>query len=88
VINYFGENFGENFGEDSGDETGIEKHFREVTEHPCSGCGCPTFNPRLCNPCFELEYVVKARKWFVEAQHEWKAEQERKKRLITGEGYI
>jgi hypothetical protein len=75
------------FGDDE-QADGITKHFAAITERPCADCGCPTVNPRLCNACFTLDRTVKDRRWFVEKHDEWKMEQAKKRRLISGDGYI
>jgi hypothetical protein len=76
------------FGDDE-QADGITKHFADEDKpRRCNECHAPTFNPRLCNACFDLDRTVRDRRWFVEKHDEWKAEQAKKRRLISGDGYI
>jgi hypothetical protein len=69
--------------------TGIEKHFAPPSEQSCTGCGCPTINGgRLCHSCMAMADVVLSRSWFTDAHAEWTREQERKRAMITGDGYF
>jgi hypothetical protein len=71
--------------------TGIEKHFYEPEPeqvHPCTACGCPTVNNQYCHGCAGMFVAVADRRWFADAQSEWKKEQERKRAMITGDNYF